>query len=416
MKIFLFSLDNLQKHRGKTLLMWILFTISFLLVGAVIYFDEYSNYSKNSCDRLLTYGIEQTGVLTAREFADDDLKKIVAELSAIEEMAVMTGIENGNYGFDASQSQIGDRLINQQHKFFKNRRGNTFECIRLNKDGWKLCDLKLVSGLPPDEIQIGQDEYALYLGNHFSEIAIGTELKLNNGKKLVVRGILKEGQMYTSKSLWTATNHIEGSLLLLDPLGIIIKFDKDYPDIFSPIFFFSVDKESNWELVKEKIDAIFEKYNATYTMARLDTVFDRMAVYSKRAMGLLHMLMLVVITSLVVIQTCTQMAEILQNQKEYGIFCANGMNFRQLSGIVFIKSVIAFVLGFFLAVGLGAGILFLARESGRPIDVNWNIVFEYAAVKIMTIQVLTFVAGLIVPLVWLYRLRPAQLIGGEASN
>lgn len=415
LKYLMFCLDNLYKNRGKVFLLSILFSISFLLVGAVIYFYEYNNYAKNSADRLLTYGVEKSGIIAARTFEDDDLKKIVKDLEEIDEISVITAIEENGYYEFTSQSGIESTLIRTQRSRLGDKAAHKygFKCMTINKSGWDLCNIKLASGLKPDEVAKGSCEYMLYLGSCFSGIDIGTELELDSGKRIVVQGILEEGQMYISKSMSFATNDIEDSLVSLDALGFLVSADEGHKAVLSPLFFFSLNDSAEWESAEEKIQLVFEKYDASYLHAHMSDVFDKKAAYSGRKMSLFHMLMCVVLVSLVIIQICTQMSEILKNQREYGIFYANGMSFKRLAGIIFIKNIIAFVMGLLIAIGLGIGAILFAAATRSDIAPQWNIVFEYAAVKIMLIQVLTFLAGLFIPLIWLYRMRPAQLIGGE---
>ncbi len=415
MTSFLFGLDNLQKHRIIMLLMVLVITASFLLVGAVIYFDEYNNYSKNSCNRLLAGGIENTGIIYDNISDFEKLPELYKELLEIEGIKIITRVSSMHLPFENLSGEMENRLVRLQKEHLEEAGygGFYFYGIDINKNGWDLCNVKLAKGEEPDKIDIKPNEFAVYLGSGFSDIPVGTRLPLEGGTVFVVQGILQEGQEFVNYHLWTAKNYDDDSCVNLDYQALLVMPDDPPVIAFDTIHFFSVEDGADFDAITKEMQQVCEKHDALFLVGKLEDIFGRIAVYHGRELVLFKMLMAVVLLSIVVIQTCTQMAEILQNQKEYGIFYANGMNFRQLAGIVFTKNIIAFVLGFFLAVGLGIGAMMIAAAVKDNIEPQWNIVFEYAAVKIMTVQVLTFVAGLIVPLVWLYRLRPAQLIGGE---
>lgn len=274
--------------------------------------------------------------------------------------------------------------------------------VQMNVDGWNLCRLELAQGAPPEEIPLGENQVYLYLGAAYEDIPLGTTIDAGWGRTGVVAGIFKKGQQWLTDNelrFFDENNSdscidMDYRLMMVVPRGVV-------GQVPSITWYFGARSGEDTRVVSDKIRAYLEQNNAVISMGSLKASFDAREALHGSSMKLIEQMMLLTLFSVVLIQVCVQMSEILTNQRRYGIFCANGMSVGALAGTVVIKNLLNLLLGGVIALVLG--LYWVERK---------DILLEMALAKTAAVGLLAFAAAHVLPLAVMARTKPVRLMRG----
>lgn len=405
--IFRFALEQWVRSLKKMILMTGLFCFSFLLTGAVIYGNEYGLHSRKSSDRILSGGLENTGV--ADVLATDMMTagQLLAGIADMEEVAFIASYSERNLKWEGETARL---LLERQKEMLPWPKGFEYvpvmdtllRVIMMNVDGWALCRLELEKGQPPREVALDENQVYLYLGAGYEDVPLGTTIDMLFGRTGVVAGIFKKGQKWldSDKLRYFDENNsdicieMDYRMMLLMPRG-------ELGEVSSPAWFFGIAPGHDMESVSEKIQARCAQKNAQVSVGSLEKSFDARDALHADSMKIVRQMMVMTLFSVVLIQVCVQMAEILTCQRRYGILCASGMSMRAISGEAVIKNLLNLLLGGVIALSLG--LCWVGRK---------DILLEMALAKTAAVGLLSFAAAHVLPLAVLAQTRPARLMRG----
>lgn len=94
-------------------------------------------------------------------------------------------------------------------------------------------------------------------------------------------------------------------------------------------------------------------YDSNISFGTISTVFSIMNERNKDVLKFIKQLSAILLLSVIVIQASSQIANIIINANEYGIYYANGFNKNNIIGIMMIEAVFRFVLATTLAIIVG---------------------------------------------------------------
>lgn len=103
-----------------------------------------------------------------------------------------------------------------------------------------------------------------------------------------------------------------------------------------------------WKIKKGVAD-----YDSDISFGTISTVFSIMNERNKDVLKFIKQLSAILLLSVIVIQASSQIANIIINANEYGIYYANGFNKNNIIGIMMIEAVFRFILATTLAIIVG---------------------------------------------------------------
>ena len=407
MNTFLLALDNYQRNRLSMLFLVAVFTISFLSIGVVIYYNQLNSTSIDICNDVFKKGLKGTGIIYCDDIDKmETFRHIEQELNEIPEIETVSGISD-RFSFKLLNptGKIEKDILSHQ----KDRKGIAIGGTAINYSGWDLCNIQLAVGTDPYASNLAEDEIALYLGNGFKGIEVGTIIPTQSDKKLKVCGILETNQKFIDTSVWTANNYQEEIYQDMEYGRIFVFPDSMTTAGYDMLTFFSVTDEKQMQNACNEVYKVYEKNNSKVTVGNLYDILARMSVYNMRKIRLAKVLSYFVMISIVIITTCTLISEIFMNRGEYGVFYANGMTYGQLSFVIILKNILVLVLSGILAFTLA----FVVLQTGLLEGIDTEVLWKHTLIKAIVSELIVVCCGISVPLIYLKSLRPAELIGGN---
>ena len=363
---FEFFTKNMRQMLASTLIMSmgiVLITFAFVLLYS-------TKFEKNKCNEILRYKNEGTGYLVCKDKNDEEIKQILRNLEKQD-------LEYGYLDRVYVGMEVLSDLISEQNKLPYYINNNTFsnnslDCVLMSPNLWNMFNLNLSEGEVPEN-NMKDNEIYLYVGANF-DVDIGKEYELkntilsdefgqlikdDNGEyvrgdfKIVIRGKLKDKENIMSPSITENDDYIQEATVNLNNLVIMVSNNPVCHKVYNRFIF-----SESYKNFREKLDYAFSESTRENGVGygTIEHIFNNIDDRNKDTITNIIRLVVILMFSVVIIQGCSQVADIMFNTKEYGIYFANGFTKVNIYIIMLIETLWKFLLS--ASVAIIAGVLF----------------------------------------------------------
>ena len=412
--IIRFAIDMLMEHPKNFLASILLGGVALTLLGFNLLIYLAGNHSYRSAEKVLSQGIDHTGILELEDFHSEcgtDFRKEAFQSELIQSI--------GGFKFSQFPAEVFSDLYEIQHEknyhSSENMLGQFLQILLMDKELLPLCNLEYETCIPADELEDSDETVRyLYLGYAFHEIPVGTEFVDDSVKPALtykVAGVLKKDTCFASTEL---INGVDFTTLRSD-------VDMDYEIIcinegasYTCPWMFSVNKNDTMEEGMEELCRIADGMGVKIEPYTLQSSFDKVNQETEIMQeNLLEMLVLILIVIMIVIVTL-QIVQIFHQAHTYGILYSIGFLTPEILEIMVIRNVIYFV--FSLCIGMGGLILignkfFISNMQNRAMF--FQLLFHQVVPVSVILMVLLFGVITIVPCFVFSRQDPIKLMQGE---
>lgn len=343
----IFAMDSISTHFRKFVLSVLLVFVCSLLVMFALMAYHGQNLVYESCDRVLTRGVKNTGIiqLVEDDFFNDGIQKYLERLSRRKEIQVigdcsedietapaletLWNIQAGNYGSEDMEGYITGLHIED-----------------VSKNASELCNMKLSSGTPVDELSFDdKDIYYIYLGYGFRDIPVGTKYQVEN-VTYQVAGIIAPNQSWIKEELLMEFSSEVGNAAHSSDY-MVFKIRNQEPPLMDYLWISSADGYSIDEALAVA-DQLAEQSNIDIHYSSLQERYEVSQTRNIILLKYLSQIIRIVGITAILMLISLQIVFILNNRREYGIMYAIGFSKRDIfcSALFYnaIISIVAFLL------------------------------------------------------------------------
>ena len=287
----------------------------------------------------------------------------------------------------------------------------------------EICDLELSKGTLPNKLN--DDEVYIYVGanidceigkeyveeNSYVYDKFGEVIRDENGEyvktitRYTVKGQFKKGARIISDDILTIDDYIDETTVELDDLVVLVCNNPRCKDVHTR--FVSLDSSMNADELKKTIGEYTSQGGAGY--GTISQIFDNMDERNSSLIKSIIKLVFIIMLSVIIIQGCSQIADVMINVKEYGIYFANGFTKVNIYIIMLIETLWKFLLS--VSIAIGAGVLFAdyyfddAKLFGYVMDLAAGDVM----VKALAIAAGVLLIAQMIPMIFISRIDVATL-------
>lgn len=385
--------------------------ISLLLIGIVFFLQALNGYNKNEVDKILKYGVKDTGIVAINSY--EELEKLdIFE----EKMKYINGVEQvgyGDIGIIESTEYKGDFL----EKIYEMQEGHQEICFNWDENEWgknvetamitvgseDFFDFKIDEGYSFKTCEKLLEEYeeVIYLGSKLKGFEKGTVLYNKDNQKVIIGGYINEDlKMVKSEISGESIAYFEMDYKILR----IMKKRVGYT-------MFAISKGANMREVKEKIFELAQEYNVDINVKTYEGIFDGIESRNRTIISFLDRILIVVLITVVLLQICMQSVHIIDNMKNYGILYANGFSMSDHFLIFSIQSIIKGFLATFLSLGAGYLIIdWYYTDMIYSLDILYSVLLRYVSWKVITCAIVIAAFTAIISITIFSRKTPKELV------
>ena len=328
----------------RTLLLLALNIVCFLLFLIGLFLYEQQNYNRNSCDKLLSSGIEGTGYLVIENnFFDRDYEERGREfrdaLYQYDGITAIGCVSTGGAPYMPELQKLQRKYDRSRNTRVYNDSGNL--CMTyFNAAFWDINTISLAKGR-----QVSVDEYPddgynyLYLGWDYREIPVGTKYRqtFDSGFTLTyeVAGIMKKGTRIVSEEIFDVNMNSVVSYSNMDNAIVTVS---ETNDVWRGLF--AIDtKHYSMNEVRYYIKKLAAKYGRKVSIATVEATFDRAEEDSAQIRQYITDLFILVSLVTVGIMMCMQVIDFMSREYEYGIMRISGFTQKNLIQVFAVQNI-----------------------------------------------------------------------------
>lgn len=407
-----FAVDMIVQNPLNFLVSVLLCGIGIALIGFTLLVYIVGKNGRSSAEKTLTEGIACTGIIEIDDLLSGDTMKF-------RELALNSGIIHsiGTYHFGMFNKEVFPELYDIQHNKEVNRSntdsGNSLQMLIVDKELLPLCTLDYKEDKLEEysETSDGENISYLYLGNAYSDIAVGTEFQdISHSPSVTykVAGILKKDAGFVSTVLLSG---IDFTTLRCDiNMNYEIICINEDASLYSP-WIFSVNKTYSMEDGIKELKKAADTLNLNIRVYPLQEKFDRAFMETKIMEESLSEMLVLIFISIAIIVTLLQIVEILHHFHTYGIMYSVGFLSSEIIIMMAIRNFIYYILslctGLFLLFGVGKKYFITNIQVG---NLFFELLFKQVFPAGILIMLFLFCIITIVPCIVLKRLDPVELI------
>lgn len=413
------SLDFLTKNIKQLIMLTVILATGTILVcSAFLLVDNYQ-YTRKHTDEVLRYGNKGTGYMI---FRNNDTK-----YEAYENIK-----DNNNISFGHLSVTHGSLVFLDYIK--KEQRGlnwtdescyNELNYISMSPEVFSLFNLEISEG----SLEVGNckdNELQIYIGanvgveidndyntyeNHHIKDAFGDVIEneddeneevdkyLTDKINYKVCGKLNANTEIMLPEITQISEYIDETTINID--NYIIVVSNKPLNICNTFFYFSDNNNISLD--------IKDSYSSDISFGTIDSIFERMNDRNKEVLKYIKQLSFIIMLSVIIIQVCSQLANIIINANEYGIYYANGFDKKNIISIMMIEALLRFILASLLAVMAGLLIIKLFFDTADSYSYVMKLLKDGAAVKALAISFLVCIMAQIIPAVVVSRIEIIRL-------
>lgn len=411
-----FALDSIAKSYKKFLISVLLCVCSFVLIGVVGYAFDVTQYGRKSIESLLADGIERTGIIQINQDASESAAIMHFSEQAYRSKEIKA---IGDFGYGGNGSRL-KQLLKIQNTYGNPHQGygeDQLECLYIQYNLIGAFRFDLLEGVKPEELSFGKNEIALYLGNHFKEVPIGTKYEIKDESGQIrytykVAGVLKKGAKWLEEeNLYQAETLKVSNLVPLDNLVVMVMND-DYGTYH---WAYSLEDGFSFAQGEEKLRELAKECGIEISLGTVSGTMKEVQSNNKTIINYVLELFIMVCLVTFVVLVCIQLVNILNDLKEYGILYANGMSVKELMNILFLENVIKVLLSFLLSLA----ICYMLLQKCFPVYSEYvlvqaqDIFLKMTSWKMALVAIVLMVSSSIIPMRTLSKMQPVEMIGGN---
>lgn len=401
-KWIMMAVDQIRFSKKLSLLLVILVCMGATSLGILLSYNKIYNYSENSCKRVLSGRIDQTGLIYVKngEYYSDKAYNFLRE-------AKETGLVKSIGTVNDLQTDRLPELLKIQDPSQK-----MLTWMYMDETVKDLCNLKFSSKL--DTTNKEEGVFHLYLGANFKDIKVGTKYHVQEEDEsevvYVVSGILEKGEEFISGGIISGSDEGYGvSTYLLD--NMVIFSGKVPPP--SAFWIYSIDDETSLEDTEEKLSALSEKWDLSMIFSSLSAYFAHAKTTGKKLQSIFKELFILTIAGTIIINLCMFSVVFFNRMKDYGVLYASGFSAGDLMAIFLWENIIKCGIGFILSGGI---VYFLMNRSmgDNPDSFRMmNDIFFHELIGVMAIETIIIIVTIsIIPFCLLKKYPPNRLMKG----
>lgn len=422
-----FSLDSIVKSLKSFWVTVFLCFCAFVLIGIAAYTYDLTQYGKKLVDKSLQKGIEGTGIIQINfdmQGTKEDVMSMHNKIYQFEKQAYqLNTIEAiGSYCYAGNDIEELKELREIQNKFGKtnqNYSSTELEFLGMNFEMIKLCKLSIERGTNPSQLNQREDVIPLYLGSNFSKVPIGTTYiqKDDKGETITeyrVMGILKSGSEWIAERVLYTTEYLQlDNTVPLDNLVICVLPGET--GVTGLEWSYTLVDGISFEETEKQLKELAKEYDLEITFGRVDSVFAEKEKANSKIISYSLKICFIVSISAFVVMLCIQLAGILNNLSDYGVFYANGASTLDLLLVLFWENMIKIVTAFILAALACYGLVhrYFGWSYSYMQEIAKNILFQDTYWKMAGVAFVLVISASIIPMCVLKRMQPVTLIGGN---
>lgn len=363
------ALVLMSNKMRRMLLLLALNIVCFLLFLLGLFLYEQGNYNRNSCDKLLSSGVDGTGYLvlesnrSEQEFWEKEMPFRKA-LYQYEGITAIGTVRDSGTNLPEEVRRLQEKYDSSENTRAYNAKGYVrVTCIE--PTFLELNPISLAKGQPisPD-ISLDKDYCYLYLGWDYREIPVGTKYRqsFDSGLTLTyeVAGIMKKGTKLVSDEIFWIDADSVVSYQNVD--NAIVTIEKSAG---KPWELFGIDtKHYSMNEVRHYIKKLAAQYGYQVSIATLSATFDRAEANSAEVRKYIRDLFVLVCLVTIGIMMCMQVIDFMSHEYEYGIMRISGFTQKELIQVFWIQNIAKLLCAYAVA----AGILALFLQPMFAID------------------------------------------------
>lgn len=404
-----------MKNRIVSILMvTVVCIISLMLVSMSIYIYENSIYCTKQINSIMKEKVENSAIIGIMGTESDEeseksnaFRKVLGEMPEIS-AAGYTKFATGMDGCEYAEVQ---RKI----------KGNDDELryLYLESEAADLYNIELEEGQLVKDMPNDDGLIYVYLGSAFKDYySVGDESEWKVTEeirfKFIVKGFFKDGVRVLRQ------NEVEDSGAFLgdkcyDTLGetdAIMEFNRG--TISSSTMLCSWKDGYSFDEMQTKILDKAEECGIECVVASMSEIINEKVRSTKEINEYILNVLGVILATTIVMMICIQVTSILNNMSEYGILYANGFTTANIGIMLIVENVLKMIISCAVSLAivkkLLTTLLYIIPEEQEVFNdiFNNNVIWgNIGAAAIMSL------ASLIIPLIFITRLKPVQLIGGN---
>ena len=422
-----FSFDFLTKKKKQLIMLTIIMSLGIALMILVLTLFASTKKGRTTCDETLTYGNSNTGYLT---FQYEKVRMAPSYIEMLENEGFKTGfITRFNGGCPTPLKEL-QKVQGELDYYVKENKSTgkygVLDYVEMSPKLWDAFDVELVNGSKPEET-IPENEAYVYVGKNIN-IELGTEyisendkvknemgdsVKDENGKfvtrtlKYIVMGQIEEGSSVINPDIQKGDfDYISETTINLDNMILIVTNNPMEGAVYDRFFYSDNPEKFNQKFQKMKTDNSFQNGIGCETV---EHIFDNMDEKNKEVINYILRLTILIMLSVIIIQSCSKIADIIINVKEYGIYFANGFTKINIFVIMLLETLWRFIICSSIAII----IVFMATRyyffEIYLFEYTMNLIYSEILVKALAIAAGVLLIAQMIPMIFISRIDVATL-------
>ncbi len=386
------------------------FTV-FLLLLISVFAWKFTSQGKTLCDKCLNGGIKQAGAIEIENFSTGDHNNINNFEQQAGQLDEITGI--GSSGCFGNDSECLRELMDRQTQM-EGTDASSFWFVSVNWEGAGVCKFDLQQGKPPEEYERQEDVLLLYLGSSYSDIPVGTvyEVKGEPGYTYYVAGILEKGMKWISEDIYLEDVIVDSHYVEnLDHYAVVIG-----DDINSFRLTYTVKEGYTVKEAEKKLIELAEQNGLDMNFAMLSDIIEEREHQHGFLIHMIQKIFVSVVVAAFFLLLCTQLSEMMDDMRYFGILYANGASTKDIICILFGENLLKVFVAFLLAVFAMYFVLKAQWHMFQPGVEAWEnakylLFFGTMGPALLAGGVLVVLTAMI-PALWLKKKSPVELMQG----
>ena len=427
--IISFAKESISRNLKQFLLLDLLSLLGFLILGIIMLLVLLLSQGELEVNEVLQNRLNRAGSIVLTESQGRNSK---TNPNIYEELKNINGIENlfwfsepdyfitnnvaelKNIKIKSSQEDSENSLFSQMEAESGMTSGKMLPCANTTLNGVEAMGIPLKNGSMEEiKSQKKEDEKIILLGADYDSSLIGKRFSVLN-TNYYIAGQLEKGAKILSTRLDIASDSTSKYTQVLDSYLLLCSNDTESP--LGSNYTFIWKEGTDYGHVRNDIQKVANKYHVPLGTTKMKSVIKENNQVFQTIKDSFVLLFFVLSISTFFIFCSNQFINIMNRKSEYGILYACGCTTRdltrmQMMEVVFINSMAYLAAIALLVVGMRLTIAYNVNL------LNQSIYFVKKYVWWMVLLFATFFtfASLILPIRYIKKMRPVELIGGNET-
>lgn len=415
-------IKNILNRKWSFLVTIFINIVALSMISMSVYIYENTTYCETVIDKTMRYDTDNMGIIALNDteieegYAYDDYfeigKSIVSELMEKDKIISAGGYDICGPAFDDS-----DIALFQHELLGDDEEGLNY--YSMDAGIIDMFNIEFTEG-EMDKSLDTSDEFTeyLYLGEGYREkYKVGDVVEWSAGKdihlKMIVKGFFSEnGRVVDPNIISTRGSFTTDKCYINLKASDVIMVRNTAKD--GAVCFVIWDEEYSYDEIQDEINSVSAKYGKAAHLVKLSEIIDEKVQAGNEISGYIMDVLWIILVTAIIMVTCIQITNILNNTSQYGIMYANGFSTGNIMAMLvvetFLNTVISGALSIVFVKKLISFIFLSVKDESEVIDYIFK---EYVIGADMLSAFIISIIAIAVPMIIIYRMKPVQLIGGE---